>query len=83
MWGSDTVCPPRMVHWVCHCVRATLGFSVDFILQEVFLQERVLEGSGMVVSLLSHLISISSCSWSPSEQLMFLLAALDFWHISN
>lgn len=59
------------------------GCLVDFVLREVFLQDRVLEGSGTVVSLLSNFIPVSSCSWSPLEQLILLLAALEFWHISN
>lgn len=59
------------------------GCLVDFVLREVLLQDRVLEGSGTVVSLLSNFIPVSSCSWSPLEQLILLLAALEFWHISN
>lgn len=55
----------------------------DLLVQEVLLQDRALESSGTAVSLLSGYIPVSFCSRSPFEQLMFLLADLGSWHISN
>ena len=50
-------------------------------MQEVLLQDVALEGCGTAVSVLSVLIPVSSCSQSPSEQPMLVLAALGSWNV--
>lgn len=98
VWGGTRACfgLQRPVLWGSSMQQCALSSAVpglvlfyrnmgcsDSLVQEALLQDRTLQGSGTAVSLLSDFIPVSSCSLSPFEQLMFLLAALGSWHVSN